>query len=132
MSIYRSQDGKTSFELRNTDFLDENGSKTYAFLCAIESHGFSANVDDIWFYEADLRSFVNSITEMIDDPLRETVILSAMSDFKCSVEPKDRLGHFLIRVSIQKPLYSNSALLTAEVESQSLANLLKEIQSTLC
>lgn len=59
MTIYKSSDGSTSFELRQTDFLDENGSKTYCFTCRINSHGFTAEVENIWFYREDLLKFAD-------------------------------------------------------------------------
>ncbi len=128
MTIYKSSDGSTSFELRRTDFSDENGSKTYCFTCRINSHGFTAEVENIWFYREDLLKFSDELDELIKNQKGGKASLNAMSDFSCVVQASDYLGHFTIKTKLESHVYQNSASLMTEAETQSLSNLASELK----
>lgn len=128
MSILTSPDGCTSLELINTDHIDENGSKSYSFTCKVNSHGFVAAVENLWFYKEDLLEFADKLDQLLTASSNSEVVLRAMSDFTCTVEPSDMLGHFILRTTLESPVHQNTASLVTEAETQTLADLIVELR----
>ncbi len=128
MSTLKSPDGLTSLELVKTDYLDENGSKSYGFTCKVKSHGFAAELENIWFYKEDIMQFVDQLNQLLASQKIEEVELRAMSDFTCSIKPSDSLGHFTLKTNLESPVYQNSASIVTEAETQTLTNLAEELK----
>ncbi len=86
MSTYRSDDGKSFFEVEKTDFRDANGSKTFGFRFGVESRGFAGYLRDVWFYGEDLAKFISNIADLTSRKAKAAK-LEAMSDFALTVIP---------------------------------------------
>jgi len=131
MGVYIGSDGKTVFELIQTDFLDENGSKTYCFTCKVGSHKFAAELENIWFYGVDLLNFAEEVEHLIKNPKKSSASLNAMTDFSCIVQLSDSLGHFTIKTKMESRVHQNSASLMIEAETQTLSNFASELRAVL-
>ena len=129
MVSFKSEDGKSSVEFIKIGY-DDFGEKSYGFFCNASSRGFSARLDDIWFYEEDLLKFYKSINDLISNTEKK-VELKAMSEFSCMVEAKDSLGHFHLIAKFENLFYNNSAVIVVELETQALMNFLEDLRSQM-
>ncbi|MCX6132137.1 MAG: hypothetical protein NTX25_24155 [Proteobacteria bacterium] len=130
MSTYRSDDGKSFFEVEKTDFCDANGSKTYGFRFGVESRGFAGCLSDVWFYDEDLVKFISNIADLTSGKAKAAK-LQAMSDFALTVIPTDNIGHFSAKFSLANASDENSADLTVKIETHLLDELATELKSVI-
>ena len=127
MSIYKSEDGKSFFEIDNTDFHDANGSKNYGFSFNVKSHDFSGRLKDVWLYDDDLAKFIKAIADLTSGKGLKAD-LKAMSDFVLVITPIDNVGHFAAKFSLSDAINQNTANLTVKLETQSLSEFVSELQ----
>ncbi len=130
MSTYRSNDGKSFFEVEKTDFCDANGSKTFGFRFRVESRGFAGYLSDVWFYNEDLSKFISNIADLTSGKAKAAK-LRAMSDFTLAVIPTDSIGHFSAKFSLANATDENSADLTVRIETHLLDEFATELKSVL-
>src|SRR4051812_7049596 len=126
MCTFKSPDGRTSFKFEKTDYTDANGSKSHCFHFNVNSFGFTADLDGIWFYEDDLLAFSKELRSLANSENNKAKIM-AMSDFEIVIEKEDSVGHFLVQIKLENPVCGNSANLTSKLETQSLLDFSNEL-----
>ena len=127
MADYENAESNSGFAVRKTDFLEQNGSKTYAFHWRTRSYGFSAEVENIWFYRDDILTFLKDAEDVLNQKQTKAV-LEAMSDFELVLERVDDLGHFSVRFEVENPIHQNSASITTKFATQVVAEFLRDLE----
>lgn len=130
MPVHESSDRKSGFEFRKTDFSSANGSKTFGFSWKARSRGFSAEIDNIWFYGDDILDFLSKLKALLSQEQTKAE-LNAMSDLNIIVEKLDDLGHFSVHISLKDQMYGNSAQIVAELEAQGVSQLIRDLEQII-
>ena len=130
MSLYKSEDSTSSFEIENTDSHTVTGSKNYGFSFNVKSHDFSGRLKDVWFYYDDIANFIKAIIDLTSGKVFKAE-LKAMSDFGLVITPIDSVGHFAANFSLSDAIHQNTANLTVKLETQSLREFASELHLML-
>ncbi len=122
MGKHSSENQKSFIELDQTD----TNRDEIQFQINASSHGFSVQGYKFWFYQSDIDSFAKKVSAMLAGR-EETVTLSAMSEFKLTIIPKDKHGHFKAKLNMEHRFDENMAEIYVELETQSVINLISDL-----
>ncbi|NRA46163.1 MAG: hypothetical protein HRU09_14515 [Oligoflexales bacterium] len=128
---FKDPESPDYFGFEKTDQIEVNGSIEIGFRWSARSHGFCAELNDIWFEDSSLKEFAANLQMIVEESVQE-LRLDAMSDFTLTVGKADKLGHFNVTVEMSSPLKGNFARIVIGIEAEGVLvlakNLLESIQ----
>jgi hypothetical protein len=126
MGKHSSENQKCFIEFDKTD----TNKDEIQFQINASSFGFSVHGYKFWFYQSDIDSFANKASAVLSG-VEESATLSAMSEFKLTLVPKDKHGHFKVKLNIEHRFDENMAEIYVELETQSVVNLISDLTHSL-